>query len=363
MAVWQMVFGLVIGVSNAIGGRVTERMGADRCIYFGIGGILVAALLGRYAPDGWNINLALVLMGIFPGLIWPAASSTIMRGEDNNGVQRNVMRYNLGWSGGTAIAFFLVTPLMSLGGQNLGMRSLFLPPILLSVISAILVYFFVRKMMEAPDTQHQVTTNDGYELTADDRKIFRHLGWIMNPMGYVILTVSALLSPQFTTKLGLSFESSSMWLSLFFYVRLVCFIGLGHWKGWRYHIPTLMASYFGLGLSILIMILATNLAVFMVGQVVLGICLAIGFHSSLFYSMAGSEEKGEHGGSHEAMVGIGIAIGAFCVGLGSLMVTDPKSPPVLAPGLMGVIAILCGGVAMYHLVTRLSFWKTRGLRG
>ncbi|MHB1462543.1 MAG: MFS transporter [Armatimonadota bacterium] len=360
MSVWQMAFGVGIAISAVYGGKFVEKYGADRSLNLGLAGTLLAALVGIFAPAGWNLNLALLLTGIFPNFIWPATESTLMRGENNAGVQRNVLKYNLGWAGGSATAFFFTSKLASYGGPNFAARGLFGVPALMCILALVLSVAFMKKFLQIPDTQHPVETNDGYRLTAKDRKIFRRLGWIFNPMGYVILTICALLTPQFANKMHLNLETSSMFLSVFFLVRLSCFVLFGRWKGWCYHVPMLLSSYFGLAVALLIMMLAPNIYIHMIGQVILGFCLAMGYQASLFYSMAGSETKGEHGGGHEAVIGLGIGIGAFCVGCGSLFAQHELLWKVMAPGIMGITVIICGGLAMYSLTTNLSFWKKRG---
>jgi len=56
-----------------------------------------------------------------------------------------------------------------------------------------------------------------------------------------------------------------------------------------------------------------------VTQLVLGWAVGLIYYSSLFYSMDASDTKGEHGGLHEAAIGIGIfsgpAIGALALRL------------------------------------------------
>ena len=361
MSVYQMMFGILIGVSAVYGGRAVERWGADKALMLGLAGTLLAAVIGIFAPAGWNLNVALLLTGVFPNFIWPAIESTLMRGEDNAGVQRNVLRYNIGWAGGSATAFFFTSKMASLGGDaNNGARSLFFIPALMCLVSMVMSAMYMKKFLETPDTQHPVVTNDGYRLTAKDREVFRRLGWLYNPMGYLILTICALLTPQFAHKMHLNLATSSMALSVFLLVRFCTFFVLGRWKGWCYNVKMLLSCYFGLALAIIIMIFAPTIYVHVIGQVILGVCLAMGYQSSLFYSMAGSDSKGEHGGGHEAVIGLGIAVGAFCVGFGSLFAPEGLLWKVLTPGIMGIAIIACGGMAMYSLVTRLSFWKKRG---
>src|SRR5439155_13760059 len=53
------------------------------------------------------------------------------------------------------------------------------------------------------------------------------------------------------------------------------------------------------------LLLAPNLAVLLGAQILFGAALGLIYYSSLFYSMDVGETKGEHGGIHEAAIGLG----------------------------------------------------------
>ena len=55
----------------------------------------------------------------------------------------------------------------------------------------------------------------------------------------------------------------------------------------------------------------------MLAQIFFGVAIGLIYYSSLFYSMDASEAKGEHGGIHEAAIGVGNCIGP-AVGAASL---------------------------------------------
>ena len=64
------------------------------------------------------------------------------------------------------------------------------------------------------------------------------------------------------------------------------------------------------------------------------------YYSSLFYSMDVGETQGEHGGIHEAAIGIGICLGP-ATGAAALWLT-PGQPHA---GAVGVTALLLVGLA------------------
>ena len=56
-------------------------------------------------------------------------------------------------------------------------------------------------------------------------------------------------------------------------------------------------------------VLAPSVGVLVLAQLVFGGSVGLIYYSSLFYSMDSSETKGEHGGIHEAVIGLGNCAG------------------------------------------------------
>ncbi len=86
------------------------------------------------------------------------------------------------------------------------------------------------------------------------------------------------------------------------------------------------------------LLLAPQFWVVIAAQVVFGLAVGLIYYSSLFYSMDASDTKGEHGGLHEAAIGLGICAGPA---LGATALTFfPQSPD---SGALAVTALLvCG---------------------
>jgi hypothetical protein len=57
------------------------------------------------------------------------------------------------------------------------------------------------------------------------------------------------------------------------------------------------------------MLLSRNIWVLALSQVIFGLAVGLIYYSSLFYSMDVGATKGEHGGIHEAAIGMGNATG------------------------------------------------------
>jgi len=98
-------------------------------------------------------------------------------------------------------------------------------------------------------------------------------------------------------------------------------------------------------------LLAPNVAMLVGAQLGFGLCIGLIYYSSLFYSMDVGETKGEHGGIHEAAIGLGCATGP-AVGAAGLWLA-PATPYA---SVWAVSGLLFGGLG-------LLLWVRRNGRG
>ncbi|HTH48094.1 MAG TPA: hypothetical protein VMB21_11315, partial [Candidatus Limnocylindria bacterium] len=91
--------------------------------------------------------------------------------------------------------------------------------------------------------------------------------------------------------------------------RTVAFLKLWFWPGWHYHFGWFVGAFLMLAASFATMMLAQSVWLLVLAQVFFGWASALLYYSSLYYAMNGSDAHGEHGGIHEALIGLGICGG------------------------------------------------------
>ena len=91
------------------------------------------------------------------------------------------------------------------------------------------------------------------------------------------------------------------------------------WTGWHYRFRWLLAAFIGLVAVVSrVLMLAGQFWLVLVAQTHSSVRpIGLIYYSSLFYSMDVGEAKGEHGGLHEAAIGLGICAGpgGWCGGV------------------------------------------------
>src|SRR5207249_9270064 len=101
-----------------------------------------------------------------------------------------------------------------------------------------------------------------------------------------------------------------------------------------------LGAYLSVVGTFAVIVLAPTVAALILAQIVFGCAVGLIYYSSLFYSMDLSDTKSEHGGIHEAAIGLGNFAGP-AVGAASLHFL-PQNPN---SGAMAVSALLVFGLA------------------
>jgi hypothetical protein len=135
--------------------------------------------------------------------------------------------------------------------------------------------------------------------------MFMRMAWLANPFAYIAINTLVAVVPGVARRLELSTMVAGFCCSVWCFARLGAFFALWFWTGWHYRFRWLLAAYLTLAGSFAFILLASNLAVLVIAQILFGSAIGLIYYSSLFYSMDVGETKGEHGGIHEAAIGAG----------------------------------------------------------
>jgi hypothetical protein len=148
-------------------------------------------------------------------------------------------------------------------------------------------------------------------------------------------------------RLGLSTAVSGVFASVWLFARLGTFALLWRWTGWHYRFRWLVASFVLLIASFATLLLVSKVWLLVLAQVAFGLAVGLIYYSSLFYSMDVGETKGEHGGLHEAAIGVGIFLGPT-VGSASLYLL-PHQPLASVWAVSGSLVVGLAGLIWLRL--------------
>jgi len=305
------VTGLVYAVGSWLGGRFAQRAGYFTALKLGLGTMLCAIGFG-WAVDSAAarvVSMAVAVAGM--SLTWPALEALVSEGESISGIQHNIGIYNIVWAGTGALAYFVGGTLL----EKLGMASLFYVPIALVTLLIICAAVVDRRAVQTRTVKHagsspEATCTAPVLTTPSGRaKVFLHMAWVANPFAYVAINTLVAAMPTVAARLALSPMQAGFYCSLWLFARVGAFGFLWLWPGWHYRFGWLFGSFTVLTGAFAVILVVPNLVAVIAAQLLFGCASGLIYYSSLFYAMDLGETKGEHGGLHEAALGIGNCVG------------------------------------------------------
>jgi predicted MFS family arabinose efflux permease len=339
--------GLVCMFAAWWGGRFAQRAGYFTALKLGFG-IMAAALLIGAQLETPLAHVAVMLITVAAMcLTWPTLEALVSEGERPDRLPANIGIYNVVWAGTGALAYFTGGALI----DALGLGSMFYVPAAM-FLSQLAGTFWLQRVRRFDPDAVSVAQAATRPIELNPRPIsraraFLRMAWFANPFGYIAINTLIAVMPSLAARLDLSTTLAGFCGSLWCFARLGAFTALWVWPGWHYRFRWLLSSYLALILSFAVMLTIPNLAVLITAQLLFGVALGLLYYSSLFYSMDVGDTKGEHGGIHEAVIGLGNFAGP-AVGAASLhfLSQSPNSGTAAVS-----VLLLCG------LAGLLTIWR------
>jgi predicted MFS family arabinose efflux permease len=351
--------GLVCAFAAWWGGRFAQRVGYFKALKLGFSIMMVALLAGaQFSSPKAHIAVMLVAV-VGMCFTWSTLEALISEGETPAGLQHMVGIYNIVWAGTGAVAYFIGGAML----DKLGFKSLFYVPAAVIFGQLCLTFWLELQGKKSSCLHRSVEIRPSATLSSSDgvrgvsiepnprplqAKAFLRMAWLANPFAYIAINTLVAVMPGVAQRLGLSTTLAGFCCSIWCFGRLGAFFGLWFWSGWHYRFRWLVSAYVAMVATFAVILVVPNLAVLVVAQLVFGVALGLIYSSSLFYSMDAGEMKAEHGGIHEAAIGVGNFAGP-AVGAATLQFL----PHHANSGVVAVTALLLCGLGGL-----LAIWRT-----
>ena len=342
------LLGLTYTVAAWQAGRFAHRFGYFTALKTGFGVMILGIAVSSQLASAPGVILAATVTNIGMCFIWPTLEALVSESEPPAGVPRAVGIYNIVWAATNAVAFFIGGTLF----EKFGFKSIFYLPLAIVLAQLALAFWLqnhVNETASAAAGEKIITPPPDPNRPSPARaKTFLRMAWLANPFAYIAINTLIAVTPGLAAKFHISPMFAGFACSLWCFVRLGAFVGLWRWTAWHYRFQWLAAAFAVLVLSFAAILLSPNLIVFIVAQIFFGGAIGLIYYSSLFYSMDASEAKSEHGGIHEAAIGVGNCVGP-AIGAASLQFL----PQYADSGAIAVSVLLLGGFGGL-----LAIWKT-----
>jgi len=339
--------GLCYMLGSWWGGRFAQRHGYFLSLKLGFGIMAASLALGANLHTATGQIVAMVVMVAGMCLTWPTLEALVSEGESPAGLQRMIGIYNIGWAGTAALAYFTGGALL----ERFGLNSMFYVPICILLLQLALTLWLETQARVGAAAG--VIADIGGPVELNPRPIararaFLRMAWLANPFAYIAINTLVAVMPGIARRLELSTTAAGFCCSLWCFARLGAFFGLWFWTGWHYKFRWLLAAFLTLIATFVVILTVPQLVVLLAAQLIFGGALGLIYYSSLFYSMGVGETKSEHGGIHEAAIGLGNLAGP-AVGAASLHFL----PQYANSGAVAVSLLLVGGLGGL-----LAIWRT-----
>jgi MFS family permease len=184
----------------------------------------------------------------------------------------------------------------------------------------------------------------------DRAAVLLKMAWVGNALAYVAINVLIPVMLRLATESGVTdLAAAGAITSVWSFTRFAAFGLVWWWVGWHYNVRWLLAAQFALALTFFAMLTWHWAPALVVAQILFGLATALVYSSSLYYAMHVSDGHGGHAGLHEALIGLGIAVGPT---IGALAGTGELGPAALWRIAVGVTALLLLGTGVMAWMAR-----------
>ena len=333
--------GFLYVIFSFFAGKFGQKRGYFTGLRVGFGGMFLGLAIG-WAFQSLAMQLvALAVWTVTICFTWPVLEALVAEHEPPARLPNRIGLYNVVWAATAACGY-------SFGGVIygfLGGASLYWLPLSICAVQWAAT-FPLQKRHDRWMSTTPVEPGDE-RVPAEkpvDPLLFRKLAWLGNPMNYMAVNTLLVVTPGIAEHAGLSLVQAGLVLGVWYWVRAASFAILWRWRGWHYRFSWFLGSFGLLAVSFVSMFTSHLVWELVVAQLAFGFASALLYYSSLFYAMDGSDTKAEHGGVHEALIGLGI-FGGPALSTAAIAITGSSAAPawtvgsVLFAGMVSSVAL------------------------
>jgi len=346
---WQA---LLIGVTYVAGASASHplsaRFGERRTLLSVLLVLIGIHLLIAAVPSAALLVLALASIGLLQGALWPIFESYMSAGETPHNLGRVLSRYNMTWALSVPLSLALAGAIIASGA-----------PRLLFLTAAALFGLVANACRTFPARPVHLEANHVERPNAALLQSYRPLltaSRLAMLLSYALMYVLAPLMPEIMKGVGLDTASAARAASLLDVARLACFVSLFVWSGWRSRKLPIFLAITALPVGFALVLLGPTLLPVVLGEVLFGAAAGLLYTAALYYAQVVQNASVDAGGAHEALIGLGYALGpgAGLVGTALAHGAGPGSASYAQGMSMATLPLVavCSCAALWQLLRR-----------
>ncbi|HYQ04524.1 MAG TPA: MFS transporter [Polyangiaceae bacterium] len=343
---------LLIGITYVVGASASHplsaRFGERRTLLSVLLSLISIHVLIASVPSAPLLVVALASIGLLQGAMWPIFESYMSAGETPRNLGRILSRYNMTWALSVPLSLALAGVIIASGS-----------PRLLFVAAAALFSLVANSCRAFPAQPAHLEADHVERPDAAALNSYRPLltaSRLAMLLSYALMYVLAPLMPEIMKGVGLDTASAARAASLLDVARLACFIGLFAWSGWHSRKLPIFLAIAALPVGFALVLLSSTLVPVVIGEVLFGAAAGLLYTAALYYAQVVQNASVDAGGAHEALIGLGYALGpgAGLIGTALAHGAGPGSAGYaegMSTATLPLVAI-CSCAALWQLLRR-----------
>lgn len=337
-----LAFGVTYVAAAAGSHRAAVRFGERRVLLTSLWLLLGLHLALMLIQSPVALVAAFPLVGALQGLKWPIVESFVSAGRGPSELVRVLGRFNTSWAIAVPLALASSGTLIASAFPG----ALFAAAAGLNALALALGWPLPAQPLHLEETHPERPPAGELSRAAS---LLVSARWTML-LSYALLFLLAPLVPNVFAKLGLDVALAAPASGLLDLARVAAFAFLGVVVGWRGRAQPLALALATLPVSFAMILFGNSLAIVLLGEVLFGFASGLCYTAALYYALLVKNASVDAGGAHEALIGLGFALGPLAGLIGR----------AAAPALGGyVVAML---VTLLPLFGVCTFGALRPLR-
>jgi MFS family permease len=296
---------LFVGVTYVGGASASHKLAArlgERQLLRSVLFTLALIHLGITAFTGSSLLvLAMALVAFLHGSMWPVFESYMSAGETPETLGRVLGRYNIGWA-------LSVAPALAVAGALIASGS----PRLLFVVAAALYSVVWLSLRAYPERPAHLAAGHAARPTAAVLQSYRALlraSRFAMILSYTLLYVLAPLMPELMKAVGFGVAGAARASGLLDVARLGSFLALFAFSGWHGRRAPIALAIVSLPLGFGLVLFGSSVPAMIAGECLFGGAAGFLYTAALYYAQVVENASVDAGGAHEALIGVGYALG------------------------------------------------------
>lgn len=340
---------LLVGVIYTIGAStshpLSERLGERRTLLCVLGALACVHLWIAFVSSAALLVGALALIALLEGAMWPIFESYMSAGETPRNLGRVLSRYNICWALSVPLSLSVAGYIIASGVPRL----LFVTAAVLFALVAFACCAFPQKPVHL-EADH--AERPDAELLTRYRGLLRAARLAML-LSYALMYVLAPLMPDIMRGVGLDTASAARAAGVLDVARLGCFVALFVLSGWHGRQLPILLAIIALPIGFALVLFGSGITLVIAGEILFGAAAGLLYTAALYYAQVVQNASVDAGGAHEALIGVGYALGPLAGLLGTAL--GHAAAPGTAAYVQGMsiatlpLVVACSGAALWQL--------------